>query len=110
VALHLNLNTRILDWNVDFMDIVAAIMKVDDVPCVVVQVEPQVVEDQRLTRLMQGLLAKCVEIEGLPTVLASKRNELAEPNFFGQPNLVRRLQTQGWGNIPFNNCKVSLRA
>jgi len=92
------------------MDIVAAIMKVDDVPCVVVQVEPQVVEDQRLTGLLQGLLAKCVEIQGLPTVLASRRNELAEPNFCGQPNLVRILQTQGWGNIPFNNCKVSLRA
>jgi hypothetical protein len=92
------------------MNIVAAFMKVDDVPCVVVQVEPKAVEDHRLGLVLQGLLARSVELQGVPLVLASKRDELSEPSFCGQPGTVLGLQKIGWRNIPFNNCTVSMPA
>ncbi len=85
-------------------------MKVADVPCVVVQVEPKVVADQRLTLLSHGLLAKSAELQGVPLVLAAKPDELSEPSFRGQPDLVDWLQKVGWRNIPFADCAISMRA
>jgi hypothetical protein len=91
------------------MNITAAFLKDDEFSCVVVQVEPKVVQDGRLIALLQGLLAKCIEIQGVPTVLAARQDEKSEPSFCGQPALVQRLQRLGWGNIPFGNCHVSMR-
>ncbi len=91
------------------MNISAAFITMDADPCVVVQVEPAVVDDHKLASLAQGLLAKCTELRGVPTVLASKRDELSEPLFRGQPEQVRRLQVIGWQNIRFDNCAISVR-
>jgi hypothetical protein len=83
---------------------------VDEAPCVVVQVEPAVVDDHKLVSLAHGLLAKCAELRGVPTVLAARRDESSEPLYCGQPDRVRRLQMLGWQNIPFDNCAISVRA
>jgi len=92
------------------MNIVAAFMEVDDVPCVVVQVEPKAVEDHRLSMVLRCLLARSVELQGVPLVLASKRDELSEPSFCGQPGTVLGLQKLGWRNIPFDDCTISMGA
>jgi hypothetical protein len=92
------------------MNISAAFITGDEGPCVVVQVDPAVVDDHRLVSLAQSLLAKCEELRGVPTVLASRRDETSEPLFCGQPERVRRIQQIGWQNIHFDNCAISVRA
>jgi hypothetical protein len=92
------------------MNIEAAFVKVDNVPIIVVKVDPKVVEDRRLSALSRGLLAKCAEMQNSLMVLAALHDENSEPAYSGQPETVRRLQIMGWENLPFEICNISVRA